>query len=63
VMVGAAFDVTEEWTVKSFNLAAVTAVNNKANLRFRIKFVGTGADGASGNHRIDNITMEGTPPN
>ena len=63
IIVGAAFDVTEEWMVKTINLSAITAVNNKATLRFRIKFVGTGSDGASGNHRLDNLVIEGTPPN
>jgi hypothetical protein len=61
VLVGAAFDIAEDWAVKTFDLTAITAVNNVANLRFRIRFVGIGADGASGNNRLDNITIEGVP--
>jgi hypothetical protein len=61
VILGAAFDISEEWAIKTFDLSTVTAVNNNANLRFRIRFVGANSDGSSGNNRLDNIVIEGVP--
>lgn len=61
VAVGGPIVIAEAWELKSVNLKAITAVDNKANLRFRILFTGTGSDGASGNNRLDNITVEGVP--
>lgn len=61
VIVGAAFSISENWEVKTLDLSAVAAVNNAAALRFRIRFVGVGSDGSSGNNRLDNITIEGVP--
>lgn len=59
-----AFDLTTidpNWEKKSFTLAAITAVNNNANLRFRILFQGPAATNTSGNQRIDNFLIEGVP--
>ncbi|MBM3907250.1 MAG: hypothetical protein FJ363_04120 [Gemmatimonadetes bacterium] len=61
VPVGGPIAIAEAWEQKSVNLSAITAVENKANMRFRILFTGTGSDGASGNNRLDNITIEGIP--
>ncbi len=60
-LVGAAYDISESWNLKTFDLAAITAVNDNPNLRFRLLFVGTNADGSSGNNRLDNILVEGVP--
>lgn len=64
VTIGAAYDLTAldpTWERKSFSLEAITAVNNKASLRFRIQFLGPAAAGTSGNHRVDNLVIEGVP--
>jgi len=64
VNVAPAYDLTSidpNWERKYFNLEAVTAVNNNPNLRFRILFQGPAASGTSGNHRIDNLIIEGVP--
>jgi hypothetical protein len=63
VKVGSAYDIPLDWELKSFDLSDVAAVNNNKDLKFKILFVGTGADGASGNNRFDNITIEGTKVN
>ena len=47
------------WVLKSVDLMAITAVENTVNLKFRIRLTGRGSDGASGNNRIDNLTVEG----
>jgi len=59
--VGSAFDVSIDWTKVTIDLSAITAVDNQANLRLRIRFLGAGADGTSGNHRFDNFKIEGVP--
>jgi len=62
--VAPAYDLTAidpNWERKYFSLEALTAVNNNANLRFRILFQGPAAAGASGNHRLDNLIIEGVP--
>lgn len=61
--VGTAYTVATdpEWERKVINLGSITAVNNNANLRLRILFQGAAASGSSGNHRIDNFTIEGIP--
>jgi hypothetical protein len=59
--VGSAFDVGIDWTKVTIDLSAIDAVSNKPGLRLRIRFVGTGADGTSGNHRLDNFKIEGVP--
>ncbi len=58
-IVGAAYTPDLDYTVKTFDLTAVTAVNDNANLRFRVLFTGPLAAGASGNHRFDNIAVIG----
>lgn len=61
VPAGAPIVIAEVWGLKSVDLKAITAVENNANLKFRILFSGTGSDGATGNNRIDNLTVEGIP--
>jgi len=61
VVVGAAYNIELDYALKTVDLAAVAAVNNKATLRFRIRFLGDLAAGASGNNRFDNFKVEGVP--
>jgi hypothetical protein len=61
VVVDAAYNIELDYAVKTINLSTVTAVNNQANLRFRIRFLGDLAAGTSGNNRFDNILIEGIP--
>ncbi len=61
--VGDAFDIPEvpAYTLKEFDLSAVEALNDNANVQFRVLFVGEGADNTSGNNRIDNFSIDGIP--
>lgn len=61
VAVGGPIAVSETWEPKTVDLAPFAAVDDLASLRFRILFTGVGADGASGNHRIDNLKVTGVP--
>lgn len=61
VVFDAAYNIELEFALKTIDLSAVTAVNNKATLRFRIRFLGDLAAGSSGNNRFDNIVVEGVP--
>jgi hypothetical protein len=58
-LVGAAYNIELDYALKSIDLSAITAVNNNANLRFRILFIGEFAAGTSGNNRFDNVLIEG----
>lgn len=58
-LVGTAYNIELDYTLKTIDLSAITAVDNNANLRFRILFIGELAAGASGNNRFDNILVEG----
>lgn len=59
--VGNPYDIPLDFELRTIDLSTIAAVDNNANLRFRIRFVGAGADGSSGNHRIDNLVIEGIP--
>jgi len=59
--VGNAYNIPLDFERRTFDLSTIDALNNNANLRFRIRFVGAGADGSSGNNRFDNIVIEGIP--
>jgi len=61
IAVGGPITIAETWELKSVDLKAITAVENKANMKFRLLFTGTGSDGSSGNNRLDNLTVEGIP--
>lgn len=61
VVVDAGYNIELDYTLKTIDLSAITPVNNKATLRFRIRFLGELAAGASGNNRFDNFVVEGVP--
>jgi hypothetical protein len=58
---GAPYDIGLDYALKTIDLKGVAGVDNNANLRFRIRFLGEGAAGGSGNNRLDNVTVEGVP--
>lgn len=55
------YDIQLDFTKVTVDLSAVTAVNDNANLRFRILFLGDLATGSSGNNRFDNVAVEAVP--
>ncbi len=55
---GSAFDPTTSFTLQTFNLSGITALNNNANAAFRI--VINGATGSTGTVRFDNLLVSGT---
>jgi len=61
VVVDAGYNIELDYTLKTIDLSAITPVNNKATLRFRIRFLGELAAGSSGNNRFDNFVVEGVP--
>ena len=61
VVVDAGYNIELDYTLKTIDLSAITPVNNKATLRFRIRFLGELAAGSSGNTRFDNFVVEGVP--
>jgi hypothetical protein len=58
-LVGSAYNIELDYALKSIDLSTIAAVNNNANLKFRILFIGELAAGASGNNRFDNVLIEG----
>lgn len=52
-------DLTSTWEVQSYDLSAVSAIENQSTVFFRI--VLDGATNSSGNNRFDNITIAGVP--
>lgn len=54
---GAPYSPPTTFTVISFDLSAITALNNNPNAVLRIVF--DGATSSSGNNRIDNLVVEG----
>lgn len=57
--VGEAYDIFVDYTVRSFDLSGIEAINNNPQLQFKILFTGEAAAGASGNNRFDNIAITG----
>jgi hypothetical protein len=57
--VGQTVTIGLDYALYTFDLSAITAVNNNPGLQFRILQVGDAAAGTSGNNRFDNITVEG----
>lgn len=55
---GGPFTPAATFTLVSFDLSSIVALNNNPNAAFRIIF--NGATSASGNNRIDNLVVEGT---
>ncbi|MGY6588014.1 MAG: CotH kinase family protein [Wenzhouxiangella sp.] len=47
------------YLARTFRLHAFDQANDNPDLVFKIRFLGDGADNASGNNRFDNITIEG----
>ncbi|HUE82681.1 MAG TPA: PEP-CTERM sorting domain-containing protein [Pyrinomonadaceae bacterium] len=55
---GGAFGPGISFSTLSFDLSAITVLNNNPNVVFRILF--DGASSSTGNNRLDNIVVEGT---
>ncbi len=51
----------EGYTEKIIDLSAVEALNDNANLMFKIRFVGEGSANTNGNNRFDNFSVDGIP--
>ena len=56
---GAPFDPLTSFALRTFDLAAVPQLNNNPGAAFRIVF--DGATGSTGNVRLDNLLVSGTP--
>jgi hypothetical protein len=56
---GAPFNPTTGFTLFTFDLSGIAGLNNNPLAAFRIVFAG--ATGATGNVRLDNLVVEGTP--
>lgn len=56
---GAPYAPPSAFALFTFDLSSIVGLNNNPNAVFRIVF--NGATSASGNNRIDNIVLEGTP--
>lgn len=54
-------NVLEDWILKSFDLSDIEALDDNDDVLFKISFVGDNADNTSGNNRIDNFSIHGTP--
>ncbi|MEM6334120.1 MAG: PEP-CTERM sorting domain-containing protein [Planctomycetota bacterium] len=48
------------WATETYDLSAVTAVDDQSSVIFRITLDGGSTTSSSGNNRFDNITIEGT---
>ncbi|WP_432798031.1 PEP-CTERM sorting domain-containing protein [Poriferisphaera sp. WC338] len=51
-------DLTSTWETESYDLSAISALENVSTVYFRITL--NGATGTTGNNRFDNITIEGS---
>jgi hypothetical protein len=56
---GAPYTPSTSFTLFTFDLSSIAALNNNPNAAFRIVF--NGATSSSGNNRLDNVCFEGTP--
>ena len=56
---GAPYVPATTFALFTFDLSAIAGLNNNPNAAFRIVF--NGATSSSGNNRIDNLVVEGTP--
>jgi len=54
------FNIGLDWELKVINLTTVNAANNNAGFKLRLKFA-EGSENATGNNRMDNLTIEGLP--
>ena len=55
----APYNPTASFSVVAFDLSGIAGLNNNPNAAFRIVF--NGATSATGNNRLDNLVVEGTP--
>lgn len=56
---GSVFSLGTSFSVLAFDLSLITALENNANVVFRILF--DGATSSTGNNRLDNLVVEGQP--
>ena len=54
---GLSFSPTTSYSLAAFDLGAITAINNSADVTFRLTF--TGASGSTGQNSLDNIQVTG----
>jgi uncharacterized repeat protein (TIGR02543 family) len=58
-----ALSILPNWELINIDLSDVEAVNNNADLQFKVVFTGNNANGTSGNNRFDNISVFGALSN
>jgi len=58
-----ALSILPNWELINIDLSDVEAVNNNADLQFKLVFTGNNASGTSGNNRFDNISVSGVLSN
>jgi hypothetical protein len=56
------FGVTTEYSLVEVDFSSILAVNNNADFKIRITFVGN-TTAENGNNRFDNVTLKGVPNN
>jgi hypothetical protein len=56
---GIVFNITTDFTVFEVDLSTISGVNNNPNFKLKLAFDTASATAASGNNRIDNLTVEG----
>lgn len=52
--------VSELFVLQQFNFTGITGITNNPNFKIKISFA-NGAENATGNNRIDNLSLEGIP--
>lgn len=59
--VGDVYDAKDmpEWTLITYDLSEIEAVNNNPDLQFKIEYSGEHINNADGNNRYDNFTIDG----
>ena len=50
-----------DWELKTFDLTTIDALEDNHEVMFKIAFTGMNADASSGNNRIDNFSISGSP--
>lgn len=54
-------NVVDDWTLKTFDLSSISGLDDNDQVQFKIVAAGVGVDNTSGNSRIDNFSISGTP--
>ncbi|WP_107039716.1 T9SS type A sorting domain-containing protein [Brumimicrobium mesophilum] len=54
-------DVVADWELKTFDLSTVAGLDDNDQVQFKIVAAGVGIENTSGNNRIDNFSISGTP--